>query len=186
MQSRINKYLNLWYNSVIRSQQKEGKVMEVTAQNNSYQMLNAYQQKREMPVTTPVEPKDPNYKPGDVYEASNGNLISDKTGNVYLTPQGQNNLNDALDAKKTEATDSIQEQKDSLRAYAMDYTAAQSKKSQAEIYLSVATDSDVDLTSGDTASVIENLREVQKQNNTVEAYATYKQNQNASQLGFVV
>jgi len=139
--------------------------MELSSHSNNYQALNAYQKP----------------KTEDVYEASNGNLISDKEGDLAITPQGQNNINNAVDAKKLEEETATQEKNDSLRATAVDYTAAQSKKSQVEIYLAVATDGEVDLNNNSTASILESLRDVQKQNNAVEAYATYKENQQAGQ-----
>ena len=49
-------------------------------------------------------------------------------------------------------------------------------KAQAEIYLSVATGSQVDLDDG-TATVVESLRKTQKENNIVQAYAQYQENQ---------
>jgi len=160
--------------------------MEISNQINNYQALSSYQQKKEPEVTLPVEPKDPKYTAGEIYEASNGNLISDKQGNISVTPQGQNNIDNAAQEKETQAAAAKQEQKDELRGVAVDYTAAQSKKSQVEIYLAVATDGEVEIGgNNDTASIIESLRDVQKQNNTIEAYATYKENQNSSQLGLI-
>jgi len=160
--------------------------MEISSQINNYQALSSYQQKKEPEVTLPVEPKDPKYTAGEIYEASNGNLISDKQGNISVTPQGQNNIDNAAQEKETQAAAAKQEQKDELRGVAVDYTAAQSKKSQVEIYLAVATDGEVEIGgNNDTASIIESLRDVQKQNNTIEAYATYKENQNSSQLGLI-
>ena len=50
-------------------------------------------------------------------------------------------------------------------------------QSQVEIYLAVATDGKVDIGDDQTPSIIESLRDVQKQNNAVEAYATYEENQ---------
>ena len=158
--------------------------MEVSSQTNTYQAINAYQQKRENPVTLPVEPKDPTYKSSEIYEASQGNLISDKEGKISLTPQGETNLNNAKADKATEVAAEEQAQKDALRGVAVDYTAAQSKKSQVEIYLSVATDGEVSFGDDKTPSIIESLRDVQKQNNAVEAYATYQVNQQNAKPAF--
>jgi len=158
--------------------------MEVSSQTNNYQALNSYQQRKETPVTLPVEQPKTEASPEDVYKASNGNLISDKDGNISLTPEGQLNVSNAQSAQEEALAQETQSQKDALRGVAVDYTAAQSKKSQVEIALAVATDSSLS-SSNDTAAVLESLRDVQKQNNTVEAYATYKQNQNSSQLGLI-
>ena len=155
--------------------------MEVSSHSNNYQAINAYQKSRDEAVTLTVEPSDPKYTASEVYEASNGNLISDKEGNLVLTPQGQNNINNAVDAKKAEADAAEKEKDDALRGVAVDYTAAQSVKSQVEIYLAVATDNKVELSDDSTVSILESLRDVQKQNNAVEAYATYKENQQAGE-----
>ena len=160
--------------------------MEVSSQTNNYQALNSYQQRKEAPVTLPVEPKPTtSASPEDVYKASNGNVIADQSGNVSLTAQGQLNVSNAQTAQETAKAEETQAQKDALRGVAVDYTAAQSKKSQIEIAMAVASEDSSASSTNDTASIIESLRDVQKQNNTVEAYATYKQNQNASQLGLI-
>jgi len=156
--------------------------MEVSSQTNNYQAMNAYQKKVDAPVTLPVEPKQTTASPEDVYKASNGNVISDQSGNISLTPQGQLNASNAKTAQDTAKEEETQAQKDALRGVAVDYTATQSKKSRVEIAMAVATDSS---SSSDTATVIESLRDVQKQNNIVQAYATYKENQNAGQLGLI-
>ncbi len=148
--------------------------MEVSSQTNNYQMMNQYQNKVEptpLPVVTPPNNNE------DIYEASNGNLIQNKENEVVLTPQGQLNVSNSQSAKAEEADAAAQAEKDAKREMGADYIAHQSKKSQVEIYLSVATDDKVSLGDNDTASIIETLRDVQKQNNAVEAYATYQENQ---------
>ena len=156
--------------------------MEVSSQTNNYQALSSFQQRKEQPVTLPVEPQDPKYSSSEIYEASNGNLVSDRQGNVSITPQGETNINNAVEDKQTAVAAAEQAKKDDLRGVAVDYTAAQSKKSQVEIYLAVASEGKVEVGSNnDTASILESLRDVQKQNNAVEAYATYKENQQAGQ-----
>lgn len=150
--------------------------MEVSSQTNSFQTMNMHQKT----VTAPVEPKEPTYTNEEIYEASQGNIIRND-GELTLTPQGQNNLSTAQADSATEAEAQTQAKQDQRRENGADYIAQQSKQSQIEIYLSVATDSDVSLGS-DTSSVIESLRDVQKQNNAVEAYATYQENQNGTNL----
>ena len=150
--------------------------MNITSNMNTYQNLNIYQREQTDFVTTPVEPKEPTYTNKEIYEASDGNLIRNKEDELVLTPQGKINLDNTLDAKQQEQIQKEQDQKDVLRAAGTDYLAMQSKKSQVEIYLAVATDGEVSLDDDKTPSIIESLRDVQKQNNAVEAYATYAQN----------
>ena len=153
---------------------------------NNYQAMNIYQRPLSQggsvtsdgPSILPIDPKPPKiqYTPENIYKASNGNLIADREGNLAITPQGELNLENTKQATKDEKTAEIQAKKDELRDTAVDYVGYQSKKSQVEIYLSVATDNNIDL-GNDLADTIENLREVQKQNNAVEAYAQYQENQ---------
>jgi len=150
--------------------------MEVSSQTNSFQTMNMHQK----PITTPVEPKEPTYGNKEIYEASQGNLIRNDD-EIVLTPQGQNNISNAQEDKAIEAEEQTQAKQDQMRETGVDYIAHQSKQSQIEIYLSVATDSDVSV-GNDTPSVIESLRDVQKQNQAVEAYATYQENQNGTNL----
>ncbi len=150
--------------------------MEVSGQINSYQMMNTHQK----PITTPVEPKEPTYGNAEIYEASQGNLIRNE-GEIVLTPQGQNNISNAQEDKAAEAESQSEAKRDEQRGLAVDYLGAQSKQSQVEIYLAVATDGEYS-SDNSTASVIESLRDVQKQNQAVEAYATYKENQTGSEL----
>ena len=150
--------------------------MEVSSQTNSFQTMNMHQK----PITTPIEPKEPTYGNKEIYEASQGNLIRNDD-EVVLTPQGQNNISNAKADNSAEAEAQTQAKQDQRRENGVDYIAQQSKQSQIEIYLSVATDSDVSV-GNDTPSVIESLRDVQKQNNAVEAYATYQENQNGTNL----
>jgi hypothetical protein len=156
--------------------------MEISSQSNNYQMMNTHQQPN--PITTPVEPNEPKYTNGEIYEASQGNLIRDD-GDISLTPQGENNINNAKQDNADEASAEAQAKTDAQRGVAVDYIGAQSKQSQVEIYLAVATDGKVEVGGNDTADVIESLRDVQKQNNAVAAYATYEENQNpvAKQFG---
>jgi len=158
--------------------------MEISNQTNNYQALNAYQKPVQPPVSTPVEPKDPTYNSKEIYDASNGNIVSDRQGDLSVTPQGQTKVNNAKEDKATEVAAEEQAQKDTRRGVAVDYTAAQSKKSQVEIYLAVATDGEYSSNSNTTVSILESLRDVQKQNNAVEAYATYQVNQENSKPSF--
>ncbi len=153
--------------------------MQISSQTNSYQTMNAYQQPNN--TVQPVPPQEHKYNNDDIYNASNGNAIRSKDGEIGLTPQGELNVANAQQDKATQADAEAQAKTDAQRGVAVDYVGAQSKKSQVEIYLAVATDSKVSLGNDDTASIIESLRDVQKQNNAVEAYATYQENQKGGQ-----
>ena len=161
--------------------------MNVSSSTNSYQNINAYQQQNTH--AKPVEPEQPiapttEYSASEVYKASNGNAIADKDGNLSLTPQGELNVSNAQQAKTDEAAAEVQAKKDDVRGTVVDYAAYQSKKSQVEIYLAVATDSKVEVGSDSTPSILENLRQTQKENNIVQAYAQYQENQQGAVVLF--
>jgi len=151
--------------------------MQISGQTNNYQNINASSKQLE-PASQPIilPPKNEGLNK-DLYEASNGNLINDKSGNVVLSPQGKTNVANAKEAHVEQTQIQEQAQKDQKRAHATDYLALKSKQSQTEIYLSVATNSDVEV-GNNMANTIESLRDTQKQNNAVKAYATYQENQN--------
>ena len=152
--------------------------MEISNNTNSYQ-LQAQEYKA---VTLPIEPpKEPTYTNKEIYEASGGNLIR-VDGELSLTPQGETNINNAKEDKVNETAQAEEAEQDAQRATATGYLAHQSQKSQVEIYLSVAINSKVELENDDTANIIETLRDVQKQNNAVAAYAAYQENQNPSKI----
>ena len=145
--------------------------MEVSHTNNQYQALQTQQR----PVILPT-PEDPKYSDKEVYEASQGNISRGKDGELSLTPQGQTNVNNAQAASEAESAAAAQESKDAARSTATNYLAASSKKSQVEIYLAVATEGKAD-SNNQTADIISSLRDVQKQNNAVQAYAQYQESQ---------
>jgi len=147
--------------------------MEISANTNNYQALNTHQK----PVTLPIEPpKEPTYSNKDIYDASQGNLIKDKDGKITLTPQGETNIATAKENQANAEATQEKAQTDAERATAVDYLAYQSNKSQVDIYLAVATDGKYK-NEDSLPSVIESLRDVQKQNNAVQAYASYQENQ---------
>jgi len=149
--------------------------MQVSSNTNNFQALNAYQQ----PVVLP-QPTEPKYSNSEIYEASQGNITRGKDGDLALTPQGENNVNNAKQDKATAVEEEAQAKKDATRGVAVDYLAASSKKSQVEIYLAVATNGEHE-SKNQTADVISELRDVQKQNNAVQAYATYQEAQKNGQ-----
>ena len=157
--------------------------MEISNQSNNYQMLNSYQKQVEPTPLPVVLPEPENSNNSNIYEASKGNAIGAKDGGVELTPQGELNLSNAQASKESEAQANTQAQNDAKREMGASYLAKQSKQSQAEIYIAVASEGS-DSDASNTASVIESLRDVQKQNNAVAAYATYQENQNSSNISF--
>jgi len=128
------------------------------------------------PSIQPI-PQTPTYTNKEVYEASQGNVIRGDSGDLQLTPQGETNLNNAKETAATEAQAQTQAKRDNTRANAVDYLALSSKKSQVEIYLAVATD-ETTSSNDSTANAVSTLRDVQKQNAAVEAYAQYQTGEN--------
>jgi len=145
--------------------------MQVSSNTNQYQTLQSQQK----PVTLPA-PVEPQYSNKEIYEASQGNIIRGKDGQLSLTPQGERNINNAKEDAANKVAQEDQAQKDSARATATNFLAASSQKSQVEIYLAVATEGKVSQDNS-TADVISSLRDVQKQNNAVAAYAQYQEAQ---------
>jgi len=154
--------------------------MQVSSTTNQYQTLQTQQQPVTLPVENPItlpgKPSEPQYSNKEIYEASDGNLIRGDDGELTLTPQGETNINNAKEDQAAQAAAESQAEKDAARATATDFLAASSKKSQVEIYLAVATEGKADSDNA-TLDVISNLRDVQKQNNAVQAYATYQEAQ---------
>lgn len=149
-----------------------------TGSSNNYQMMNQYQVQNQ-PTTQPTRGTEPKLSNSEVYELTEGNAIRNDEVKVALTPQGEVNRDNAQETKAAEEAATAEAKRDEQRANGADYIARQSKKSQVEIYLAVATEGKVDSEGSATASILESLRDVQKQNNTVQAYATYQENQNA-------
>ena len=150
--------------------------MEISSNLNNYQSLQQSQVKSTPSTQTPRT--EPTYSDKEVYEASQGNINRNSEGKLAITPQGETNINNSQEDKATATTAEVQANKDAQRDNATDVLAHQSKKSQVEIYLAVATEGNDSPIENNTAQVIESLRDVQKQNNAVEAYATYQTNQN--------
>ena len=145
--------------------------MQVEATNN-YTMLNNYQNPSILPI------KLPDYSNKEIYEASNGNIIRGENGQLKITPQGQTNINNAKEDATQEAKAQKEQEAAATREFVTGVVGAQSKKTQTEIYLAVATDGKYDPNDGISAGdIIQSLRDVQKQNNFVQAYAAYAQSQ---------
>ena len=89
--------------------------------------------------------------------------------NININPQSSEKVEKIVEVTETNA-----DQKDEQREALVGYIGYQSKKTQAEIYLSVALDEKVSLDNG-TKEMYKSLKEVQEQNNAVKAYAAYMQ-----------
>jgi len=144
--------------------------MQISSYTNQYQAL----QTKQNPITVPGGPSEPKYSKDDIYEASKGNLTLNDDGRLDITPQGELNIANAKNAKEEELSAKIQEEKDSNRATFTKLLETSSKKSRIEIYFATASDGEIDM-DNQTLSVFNTLRDVQKQNNMVQAYATYKE-----------
>lgn len=145
--------------------------MEISSNSNNYQS-------RSGTSTIQPIPQEQKYTNEEVYKASQGNVSRNSESELAATPQGQLNVNNAQEQKATEDATATQANRDSQRESATNTLAQQSKKSQVEIYLAVATEGNNNPIENNTVDIIESLRDVQKQNNAVEAFATYKENQN--------
>ncbi|NPA29467.1 MAG: hypothetical protein GXO33_04710 [Epsilonproteobacteria bacterium] len=66
-----------------------------------------------------------------------------------------------------------QERNDTIREVAVGYTAVQSVKSRFEIYMTGLTGDTYDLGGASTVEFLQTLSDIEKQNNTVKAYAAY-------------
>ncbi|NOQ30084.1 MAG: hypothetical protein GQ570_03065 [Helicobacteraceae bacterium] len=141
--------------------------MEISTQTNSYEQMSMYQQK----VTAQEALVEVGLPPSTM-------PIKEETPEKEIPIEEQMRLDAEAATKKEQEDADVQASKDAQREYAAGYASHQSKQSQVEIYLSVATGSDIDL-GNDTANILETLRDVQKQNNQVTAYSTYQENQNS-------
>ncbi len=93
-----------------------------------------------------------------------------------LSPEDQLKVQKHIDKTKEAEVAQEQAKKDSQRALVTGYAGLESKKSQVEIYLAVATEDKVTL-ENNTLNSLDTLRDVQEQNQTIQAYATYQENQ---------
>jgi len=136
--------------------------MQVSSSSNNFQALNAYQKPENstLPVKAeaensiqPISPEEP-------------------TEIIKLTSQQQLEQDNEAQAAETQATN------DARREAGAQQINKQSTQAQVEIYLAVGANDDSSEFSA-TASRLETLRDVQQQNDNVEAYATYRENQNS-------
>ena len=88
----------------------------------------------------------------------------------------QMEIKDNISQKMQEYQQERQAQKNDARAFLTDYAGIQSAKTQFEILLE-GINSEDDVLSNDENMIesIQTLRDIQEQNNTVQAYATYRE-----------
>jgi len=138
--------------------------MQVDGSLNNYSNLLQYQR--------PSIPEKPQESPITIPEFGDQEIID--------------TIKDVVDGIKTDIKENIQDkvakyqedtqsQKDDTRAFLAGYAGVQSKKNQWDIYMSVMTQSDVDTSNDHSIDFLKNLRDVQEQNNRVEAYALYQE-----------
>jgi hypothetical protein len=137
--------------------------MQVDSSMNNYATLMQYQR--------PSIPEQPEESPITIPEFDDQEIIETIKD---VTQEIKNNLQDNLEEKVIDYEDENQAKKDNTRAFLADYAGVQSKKNQWDIYMSVMTDSEVDTSNDNSINFLKNLRDVQEQNNRVEAYALYQ------------
>ncbi|WP_300364585.1 hypothetical protein [Hydrogenimonas sp.] len=93
-----------------------------------------------------------------------------------LSPENRLKLQDRIAEKIDDVKTGLQEQRDALRELTVGYIGTQSKKTQWEIYMSVTTEADMDSDAPSGIEFYQTLRDIQKQNNVVKAYAAYQEN----------
>jgi hypothetical protein len=138
--------------------------MQVNNSANSYASLMQYQR--------PSIPEQPQESPITIPEFGDQEII----GKIKeLTSAIKSNLKESIEEKVDDYQADQAEQNDKTRAFLADYAGVQSKKNQWDIYMSVMTESDVDTSNEGTVTILKELRDVQEQNNRVQAYALYQE-----------
>ena len=138
--------------------------MQVDSSMNNYATLMQYQR--------PSIPEKPEESPVTIPEFGDQEIIDVIKD---ISQEIKTGLQENLKEKVDEAKQEDQEQKDNTREFLADYAGVQSKKNQWDIYMSVMTESDVDTSNDGSIEFLQNLRDVQEQNNRVEAYALYQE-----------
>jgi hypothetical protein len=133
--------------------------MQVSSQMNSYQDLSIQQK----PVTIQPVPEE-----------------GKKNPDIEISPEKRLDVENTIDDKQTQEALESQEKRDQQRGLLVDSIERQSKKTQVEIYLSVATDSKVEIGGNNTIDSINTLRDIQKQNSMVSGHEIYQANQNGN------
>ena len=133
--------------------------MDVSS-SNPYLHLGRYQQ----PITVPGAPSEENPVTIPEFEKPE------------LSPEQRLALEKSLQERLDEAEEKAQEEQDALRGLTVGYVGLQSKKTQWEIYMSVTTQTDMQSDAQDGVAFYRTLRDIQEQNNTIKAYAAYREN----------
>jgi len=123
---------------------------------NIYQDISAYQRK-DIPF---VKPEHPVYPEQPIIDE------------IELSPEAEMNIQRAKEEAKAEEEAQKQAKEEELRALMAQYTKERSIQTQIEIYLSVSTDTDVSL--GNDLDLLNTLRDLQSQNDSMHGYETYK------------
>ncbi len=124
--------------------------MQVSSQMNSYQVANIYQQSQQE-----IQPIDP----------------------IRTDPRQPIEEEKPLSSEEQLKLDQeLQTQKDAQKEYAAGYISHQSKQTQVAIYMSVE-DGGNNQNLNNTSTILESLKDVQKQNDALNAYAIYSENQ---------
>jgi len=138
--------------------------MQVNNSASNYTSLMQYQR--------PSIPEQPQESPITIPEFNDQEII----GKIKdITDTIKSDLQENLQDKVSQYQEETQAKKDDTRAFLADYAGVQSKKNQWDIYMSVMTESDVDTSNDNSINFLKNLRDVQEQNNRVQAYATYQE-----------
>ena len=138
--------------------------MQVDNSLSNYTTLMQYQR--------PSIPEKPQESPVTIPEFGDQEIIDtikDVVGDITT------DIKENLQENVLENEEETQAKKDEARVFLADYAGVNSKKNQWDIYMSVMTESDVDTSNDNTISFLNNLRDVQEQNNRVEAYAQYQE-----------
>jgi len=130
------------------------------AGTNPYAQMMVYQRPSIQPIENPMD------KPVTIPEFQK----------PELSPEQQLNLQDKVAEKTGEIRDNVEDQRDRLRQVTVGYAAIDSKKSQFEIYMNGMTGGDLESDNDNAFQFYDRLREIQKQNNTIRAYAAYQEN----------
>ena len=85
-------------------------------------------------------------------------------------------LEKSLRERLADAEEKAQEERDALRGPTVGHVGLQSKKREEEISMSLATRNDMQNDARNGVVFYRTLRNIQEQNNTIKAYATYREN----------
>ena len=137
--------------------------MNISTQNTNYQTLVQHQKPTKL------------YNKQEISKASNGNATVGKDGEITLTPQGMVNLEHTFEKDVKAIEKEVRKEEQAFLHFAADVIKEQSQKMQVEMFLAVANEGMHNGISNNTINLIELLREVQLENNIVQAYSIYEE-----------